>query len=331
MLADQIDQPGWMAVQMELRTGPCAAGPEGISMGSPMRAMSSTGTSIRSSSVRREPASTMVTGRQTGASAGPANSVRSSSSAVSVPGAGEPGSLPSRDEVSRTSAPGTTAPPRKRATSSSGRCVADSPMRCSFRPARCSSRSSDRARCAPRLVGTTAWISSTMTVSTLLSASRALDVKQEIERLGRGDENVGRLALEPRPVPRRGVARPHRDRREDVRVAASGRQVCHPDDGGPQVPLHVHGERLQRRDVDDPAPAIARRRRREHHPVDAGQERGQGLPASGRREDQRGLASGDDRPAERLRRRGPGERSPEPVANGGLELGERVGHESPAV
>ena len=71
------------------------------------------------------------------------------------------------------------APPRKRATSSSGRCVADSPMRCSgAAPAGriASSRSSDIARCAPRLVGTSAWISSTITVSTARSASRAFEV-----------------------------------------------------------------------------------------------------------------------------------------------------------
>ena len=74
---------------------------------------------------------------------------------------------------------GPAPPPRKRATSSSGRCVADRPMRCSGadRPsAQASSRSSDSARCAPRLVGTSAWISSMITVSTDRSDSRAFDV-----------------------------------------------------------------------------------------------------------------------------------------------------------
>ena len=37
---------GWIAVQIDERTGPCDAGPLGISSGSPIRAMSSTGTSI---------------------------------------------------------------------------------------------------------------------------------------------------------------------------------------------------------------------------------------------------------------------------------------------
>ena len=49
-----------------------------------------------------------------------------------------------------------SAPPRKRATSSSGRCVAESPMRCRWRPQSCSRRSSESARCAPRLLGTSA-------------------------------------------------------------------------------------------------------------------------------------------------------------------------------
>ena len=61
--ANQLEQPRVDRRPDRARTCPCAAGPEGISIGSPMRAMSSTGTSMRSSRVRRVPASTMVTGR----------------------------------------------------------------------------------------------------------------------------------------------------------------------------------------------------------------------------------------------------------------------------
>ena len=64
-------------------------------------------------------------------------------------------------------------PPRNRATSSIGRTVADRPMRCAGVSSIASSRSSDTARCAPRLVAATAWISSTITVSTPASVSRA--------------------------------------------------------------------------------------------------------------------------------------------------------------
>ena len=67
-------------------------------------------------------------------------------------------------------------PPRKRATSSAGRTVAESPMRCAGRSSRSSSRSRLSARCAPRLLPASACTSSTMTVSTPRSTSRALDV-----------------------------------------------------------------------------------------------------------------------------------------------------------
>ena len=74
------------------------------------------------------------------------------------------------------------APPRNPATSDGGRTVADNPTRCARPlategvPRSASSRSSDSARCAPRLVPATAWISSTMTVSTPRNVSRACDV-----------------------------------------------------------------------------------------------------------------------------------------------------------
>ena len=72
--------------------------------------------------------------------------------------------------------PRRVVPPRNRAISSRGRCVADRPMRCSGRSTIRSSRSSDSARWAPRLVETSAWISSTITVSTARSRSRAFEV-----------------------------------------------------------------------------------------------------------------------------------------------------------
>ena len=67
-------------------------------------------------------------------------------------------------------------PPRNRATSSSGRTVADNPIRCAGLGSNSSSRSSESARCAPRLVAATACTSSTITVSTPASDSRAAEV-----------------------------------------------------------------------------------------------------------------------------------------------------------
>ena len=68
------------------------------------------------------------------------------------------------------------APERNRATSSGGRTVAERPMRCAGRSSIASSRSRDTARCAPRLVAATACTSSTITVCTPASVSRAAEV-----------------------------------------------------------------------------------------------------------------------------------------------------------
>ncbi len=128
-----------MAGQIDLLTGPPAAGPPptGPSMTVPSAPMSSTGTTTSSSSVLRIPASMTVTGRRL---------------------------------------PGASNPPRNVAISSSGRCVADRPMRWGGVAQRASSRSSVNARCDPRLVAARAWISSMITASTLTSVSRAAEV-----------------------------------------------------------------------------------------------------------------------------------------------------------
>ena len=62
------------------------------------------------------------------------------------------------------------------ATRSSGRTVAERPMRCGFGCRRAVTSASRRAsvsiKCAPRLLFATAWISSTMTVATLPKSAR---------------------------------------------------------------------------------------------------------------------------------------------------------------
>ena len=69
-------------------------------------------------------------------------------------------------------------PARNVLTSSIGRTVADRPIRCAGRSSRASSRSRDSARCAPRFVPATACTSSTITVCTPRSDSRAADVRR---------------------------------------------------------------------------------------------------------------------------------------------------------
>ena len=88
-------------------------------------------------------------------------------------GVGGSSSARSRSRAWPTSTISQGAPPvRKRATSSIGFCVADSPMRTSGRPHRACRRSSVSARWLPRLLPASAWISSTITVRTVDSMRR---------------------------------------------------------------------------------------------------------------------------------------------------------------
>ncbi len=84
-----------------------------------------------------------------------------------------------------------------------------------------------------------------MTVSTERSTSRAFEVRSEVERLGRGDEDVGRIAGEPGALRGGRVAGPHRDRGDPVHVAAGRGDVRDPGERRAQVALDVHRERLE--------------------------------------------------------------------------------------
>ena len=135
-------------------------------------------------------------------------------------------------------------PTRKRPTSSSGFCVARQPDPLERRRSACSaSRSSVSARCAPRLVCATAWISSTITCSAPVEDLARLAREHQVERLGRRDQDVRRVADHVAPVLLRRVAGADAD--PDVGADPAQRRA--------QVLLHVVGERLERRDVDEPA------------------------------------------------------------------------------
>ena len=73
--------------------------------------------------------------------------------------------------------------PRKFATASIGRTVADRPMRWKL-PASRRSRSSESERCTPRFVPARAWISSTMTVSTVFKMPAAFEVSMRYSDSG---------------------------------------------------------------------------------------------------------------------------------------------------
>ena len=168
------------------------------------------------------------------------------------------------------------APPRNVATSSGGRTVADSPIRWAGpavpgppavrprpvparrpgrprpRPQRVQ-RSSDSARCAPRLPPASACTSSMITVSTPRSASRACEVSSRNSDSGRGDQDVRRLAGQLAALVGGGVAGPHRRPGYRARAARAGGRPADAGQRRAEVPLDVHGQRLQRRDVQHPA------------------------------------------------------------------------------
>ena len=122
-----------------------------------------------------------------------------------------------------------------------------------------------------------------------------------------------------------GVAGAHRH--PDVRLgqAQPVRGVPDPGQRGPQVPLDVHRQRLERRDVEHPgAPLRVGGRRQRGQLVDRPQERGQRLARPGRRDDQRVLALADRPPGPGLRLRRLGERPVEPRPGGRREPVQRA-------
>ncbi len=138
--------------------------------------------------------------------------------------------------------------------------------------------------------------------------------QDQVERLGRRDQDVGRVAAHRRAVALGRVAAADGHGHRPGQVDAGERRA--------QVLLDVVVERLERRHVDHAGAAL---RRVAGEAVDRAQEGGQRLARSRRREDQRVAPGGDRRPAQPLRLRGLGKRPPEPGGDGGRERGQRVG------
>ena len=240
------------------------------------RLMSSTGTSTRRSKAFRAPASTIATGR---------------GFHLRTPAAAEE----ARDR------------PRAAAASPTGRCAAAAGASTS------SSRSSDSARWAPRLVPATAWISSTITVSTPTRASRAPRGEQQEQRLRRRDQDVGRLCAASARARRGRVA--GADRRRSARGTRSPRRsaaCAMPAIGARRLRSTSTGERLERRDVDDAAALALGGRAPNIRRSIAAQERGERLARAGRREDERA----------RSRRRSPARRAAARASGRRKRLGE---------
>ena len=165
-------------------------------------------------------------------------------------------------------------PETNRPISSSGRCVADRPMR--WNGSSTSARAARReiARCAPRLVPATACTSSRISVSTAAQRVARLRGEHQVERLGRRDQDVGRLLEQLAPLLLRRVAGAHRD--AQLRLE--------PGERAAQVALDVVVERLQRRDVEHAQPLrpATRRAGRSRRGTRSASCRSRSAPGSGR-------------------------------------------------
>ena len=201
-------------------------------------------------------------------------------------------------------------PATKRPISSSGRCVAESPMRWKGRSTSRSSRSSESARWAPRFVPATACTSSRITVSIPRRFSRACEVSSRNSDSGVVMRTSGRRPEHAAALVRRRVAGAHPDR--ELRAEAGQRKA--------EVPLDVVVERLERRHVEEAKPRAGRL----VQPVDPDEERGQRLPRARRRLHEHVAALRDRGPAECLRGSRPGERPLEPLPRPGREGVERL-------
>ena len=152
--------------------------------------------------------------------------------------------------------------------------------------------------------------------------------QQDVERLGRGDDDVRRALAHARALGLRRVA--GANERADLDVGQAERLQFGADAGERrlQVALDVVRQRLERRDVDDvrlvreaPRGAFA------HQRVDRGEERRERLARAGGRGDQCMAAGHDRRPRRDLRRGRPGERRAEPRLNRWMEeLENSIGH-----
>ena len=205
------------------------------------------------------------------------------------------------------------SPTSRRPTVSIGFCVAERPTRWGRVSHRASSRSSVIARCAPRLSRATAWISSTMTVSTVRQRVAALGAGDEqVERLRGGDDEARWLAHHRGALRARGVAGAHGDAHVRCAEPELGRDLGDLGQRPFEVLRDVDRERLERRHVDDARDAVDLLAAfvRAVQAVDAHEEAGEGLARPGGRGDQRVVPGRDLRPtllaAARSARRGTG-------------------------
>ena len=117
----------------------------------------------------------------------------------------------------------------------------------------------------------------------------------------------------------RSVARTYRDGRLKIFGVQPLRGLTNANQRRAKISFHVHGQRLDRRNIQNPARMIFLCGSLKHQPVNAPQKSREGFAGSGRRQYQGGFAARDRRPAHALRRCRLCKDRPEPVADGRME------------
>jgi len=148
--------------------------------------------------------------------------------------------------------------------------------------------------------------------------------QQDVERLGRSDQNVRRTLQHEAAVFHQSVARPHR--RADLRhqQPAFSRHLQNFSQRDFEIFLDVVAEGLERRNVENFGPvAKFARQGLAHQPVNASEEGGEGFARSGGSRDQRGVAGQNVGPALLLRFGRRGEMRGEPFLNQRMSPSER--------
>ena len=150
--------------------------------------------------------------------------------------------------------------------------------------------------------------------------------EHEEQRLGRRDEDLGRMRHERAALGGQRVAGPHADAHLGHLESVGRRRAGDADERGAQVALDVDAERLQRREVHHLRARRRGIRPRRVQPVDGPEERRERLARARRGDDQRVLAAGDRLPGLALHARGLGEGLGEPRPGRGRERVQRLGH-----
>ena len=150
--------------------------------------------------------------------------------------------------------------------------------------------------------------------------------EQQVERLGRGDEDLGGMAGKARALPLRRVAGANADGRLAEGDAHAAGHVGHAGQRRAQVALHVDGESLEGRNVDDAAALLpVRWKRMEHEPIQAPEEGGESFAGAGGGQDERILSARNHRPAHPLRGGGGVKDGAKPGCRDRMEAGKRIG------